>query len=157
VILGFGAFSYDLALEAFLARTEAAGNRPYRKQIMKSVVMPRNFPGDGANESRKNEISAKTGRKPAAAAIDTELVEILAQLVTRLGLSRLKSRRAISNPRRAAAFRCCYPAGRDSAAGRRDRRAVGSGRRSGMKSPMVGTVYLRSSADAARLSRSARR
>jgi 3-dehydroquinate dehydratase II len=37
VILGFGAFSYDLALEAFLARTEAAGNRPYRKQITKSV------------------------------------------------------------------------------------------------------------------------
>jgi 3-dehydroquinate dehydratase-2 len=37
VILGFGAFSYDLALEAFLARTEAAGNLSYRKQIMRSV------------------------------------------------------------------------------------------------------------------------
>ena len=37
VILGFGAFSYDLALEVFLAQTEAAGNLPYRKQIMKSV------------------------------------------------------------------------------------------------------------------------
>ena len=53
VILGFGAFSYDLALEAFLARTEAAGNRPYRKQIMKSVGRGGNFPGNGANESRK--------------------------------------------------------------------------------------------------------
>lgn len=37
VIQGFGAFSYDLALEAFLALTEAADDRPYRKQIMKSV------------------------------------------------------------------------------------------------------------------------
>jgi 3-dehydroquinate dehydratase II len=37
VILGFGALAYDLALEAFLAGTEAAGNRPYRKQIMRSI------------------------------------------------------------------------------------------------------------------------
>ena len=37
VILGFGAFSYDLALEAFLAPAEAADNRPHRKQFMKSV------------------------------------------------------------------------------------------------------------------------
>jgi 3-dehydroquinate dehydratase II len=37
VILGFGAVSYELALEAFLARAEAAGNRPYRTQVMKSV------------------------------------------------------------------------------------------------------------------------
>ena len=44
VILGFGAFSYDLALEALLARTEAAGNRPYRKQIMKSIRHPRKLP-----------------------------------------------------------------------------------------------------------------
>ena len=44
VILGFGAFSYDLALEAFLARTEAAGNRPYRKQIMKSASHAQKHP-----------------------------------------------------------------------------------------------------------------
>ena len=37
VILGFGATSYDLALEVFLARMEAASNRPFRKQILKSV------------------------------------------------------------------------------------------------------------------------
>jgi 3-dehydroquinate dehydratase-2 len=51
VILGFGAFSYDLALEAFLARTEAAGNRPYRKQIMKSVSHAQKHPG----QRRKRE------------------------------------------------------------------------------------------------------
>lgn len=37
VILGFGATSYDLALEVFLGRMEAASNRPFRKQILKSV------------------------------------------------------------------------------------------------------------------------
>ena len=51
VILGFGAFSYDLALEAFLARTEAAGNLSYRKQIMKSVSHARKHPG----QRRKRE------------------------------------------------------------------------------------------------------
>ena len=51
VILGFGAFSYDLALEAFLARTEASGNRPYRKQIMKSASHARKHPG----QRRKRE------------------------------------------------------------------------------------------------------
>jgi 3-dehydroquinate dehydratase II len=44
VILGFGALSYDLALEAFLARTEAAGTRPYRRQIMKSVSHAQKHP-----------------------------------------------------------------------------------------------------------------
>jgi 3-dehydroquinate dehydratase II len=44
VILGFGAFSYDLALEVFLARAEAAGNRPYRKKIMKSVRHAQKLP-----------------------------------------------------------------------------------------------------------------
>lgn len=51
VILGFGAFSYDLALEAFLARTEAAGNRPYRKQIVKSISLAQKHP----SQRRKRE------------------------------------------------------------------------------------------------------
>lgn len=45
VILGFGAFSYELALEAFLARTEAAGHRPIRKQILESSGHAQKFPG----------------------------------------------------------------------------------------------------------------
>jgi 3-dehydroquinate dehydratase II len=44
VILGFGAFSYDLALEAFLARTEAASNLSYRRQIMRSVSHAQKHP-----------------------------------------------------------------------------------------------------------------
>ena len=44
VILGFGTASYELALEAFLTRIEAEGNRPYRKQIMKSVSHAKKLP-----------------------------------------------------------------------------------------------------------------
>ena len=51
VIAGFGAVSYDLALEAFLARTEAADNRPYRRQIMKSASPAQKLPG----QRRKRE------------------------------------------------------------------------------------------------------
>ncbi len=44
VILGLGAISYDLALKAFLAQTEAADNRPYRKQITKSASRAQKHP-----------------------------------------------------------------------------------------------------------------
>ena len=91
---------------------------------------------------------------PAAAAIDTELVEILAQLVTRLGLSEIEVANgdfkirvarqlsatliqpAVSSPQAAA----------PGAAGARPAPADGPGT---VKSPMVGTGYLRSSPDAA--------
>ena len=45
VILGFGAFSYDLALEAFLGGAAAEGHRPIRKQILKSFGHAQKLPG----------------------------------------------------------------------------------------------------------------
>jgi acetyl-CoA carboxylase biotin carboxyl carrier protein len=89
----------------------------------------------------------------AAAAIDTELVEILAQLVTRLGLSEIEVAKgdfkirvarqlsaAIIQPNLTAPQAATPGAARSAAA------ADGPGT---VKSPMVGTVYLRASADAA--------
>jgi len=95
---------------------------------------------------------------PAAAAIDTELVEILAQLVTRLGLSEIEVAKgdfkirvarqlsaaiiqpAVTSPQAAAT-------GAAGAAGITAARPVdGPGT---IKSPMVGTAYLRPSAEAA--------
>jgi acetyl-CoA carboxylase biotin carboxyl carrier protein len=93
----------------------------------------------------------KTDGSPAAAPIDTELIEILAQLVTRLGLSEIEVAKgdfkvrvarqpsaptvqpAVTPPQVAATASPSAPAD-----------APGT-----VKSPMVGTVYLRSSADAA--------
>ncbi len=93
----------------------------------------------------------KTDGSPAVAAIDTELVEILAQLVTRLGLSeievakgdfKVRIARQLSVPmvQPAVTPPQAAPTGSPSAP------ADGPGT---VKSPMVGTVYLRSSADAA--------
>jgi acetyl-CoA carboxylase biotin carboxyl carrier protein len=88
---------------------------------------------------------------PAAGAIDAELVENLAQLVTRLGLSeievakgdfKVRIARQLSAPmvQPAVTPPQAAPTGSPSAP------ADGPGT---VKSPMVGTVYLRSSADAA--------
>jgi acetyl-CoA carboxylase biotin carboxyl carrier protein len=89
---------------------------------------------------------------PAGAAIDTELVEILAQLITRLGLSEIEVatgdfkirvarqvsaaiiQPAVTSPQAAS------PGAAGSAAPSDDPGTV--------KSPMVGTAYLRSSAGA---------
>jgi acetyl-CoA carboxylase biotin carboxyl carrier protein len=89
---------------------------------------------------------------PAAAAIDTELVEILAQLVTRLGLSEIEVANgdfkirvarhlspAIIQP--AATLPLAASAG---AAAPAPADVPGT-----VKSPMVGTAYLRASPDAA--------
>ena len=89
---------------------------------------------------------------PAAATIDTELVEILAQLVTRLGLSEIEVANGDFKIRVARQLSAAALSSRPRrAAGNRGERAApapadGPGT---VKSPMVGTVYLRSSADAA--------
>ncbi|MGH6937351.1 MAG: acetyl-CoA carboxylase biotin carboxyl carrier protein [Methylocella sp.] len=93
----------------------------------------------------------KTDGSPAVAAIDTELVEILAQLITRLGLSeievakgdfKVRIARQLSAPMVQPAVTPPQAAPTGSASASAD----GPGT---VKSPMVGTVYLRSSPDAA--------
>ena len=93
----------------------------------------------------------KPDGSPAAAAIDTELVEILAQLVTRLGLSEIEVAKGDLKIRVARQFSApvIQPAvtpPQAAATGAPSAPADGPGM---VKSPMVGTVYLRSSADAA--------
>ena len=88
---------------------------------------------------------------PAAAAVDTELVEVLAQLVTRLGLSEIEVANgdfkirvarqlspAIIQPAAAS------PLAKAAAAAPAPADVPGT-----VKSPMVGTAYLRASPDAA--------
>ncbi|MDQ6870240.1 MAG: acetyl-CoA carboxylase biotin carboxyl carrier protein [Pseudomonadota bacterium] len=88
---------------------------------------------------------------PAAAAIDTELVEILAQLVTRLGLSEIEVAKGdfkirVARQLSAAVIQPAVTPPQAAATGEPSAPADGPGT---VKSPMVGTVYLRSSADAA--------
>jgi acetyl-CoA carboxylase biotin carboxyl carrier protein len=88
---------------------------------------------------------------PAASAIDTELVEILAQLVTRLGLSEIEIAKGdfkirVARQLSAAVIQPAVTPPHAAATGAPSAPADGPGT---VKSPMVGTVYLRSSADAA--------
>ncbi len=88
---------------------------------------------------------------PVAAAIDTELVEILAQLVTRLGLSEIEVAKGdfkirVARQLSAAVIQPAVTPPQAAATGAPPALADGAGT---VKSPMVGTVYLRSSADAA--------
>jgi acetyl-CoA carboxylase biotin carboxyl carrier protein len=88
---------------------------------------------------------------PAAAAIDTELVENLAQLVTRLGLSEIEIAKGdfkirVARQLSAAVIQPAVTPPPAAATGAPSAPADGPGT---VKSPMVGTVYLRSSADAA--------
>jgi acetyl-CoA carboxylase biotin carboxyl carrier protein len=92
----------------------------------------------------------KPDGSPAAAAIDTELVEVLAQLVTRLGLSEIEIAKGDFKVRiaRQLSVPMVQPAAtppQAAATGTPSAPADGPGT---VKSPMVGTVYLRSSADA---------
>jgi acetyl-CoA carboxylase biotin carboxyl carrier protein len=87
---------------------------------------------------------------PAAAAIDTELVENLAQLVTRLGLSEIEIAKGdfkirVARQLSAAVIQPAATPPPAAATGAPSAPADGPGT---VKSPMVGTVYLRSSADA---------
>ena len=89
--------------------------------------------------------------RPAAAAIDTELVEILAQLVTRLGLSEIEVAKGdfkirVARQLSAAVIQPAVTPPQAAATGAPSAPADVPGT---VKSPMVGTVYLRSSADAA--------
>ena len=93
----------------------------------------------------------KPDGSPAAAAIDTELVEILAQLVTRLGLSEIEVAKGdfkirVARQLSAAVIQPAVTPPQAAATGAPAAPADGPGT---VKSPMVGTVYLRSSADAA--------
>ncbi len=86
----------------------------------------------------------------AAAAIDTELVEILAQLVTRLGLSEIEVAKGdfkirVARQLSAAVIQPAMTLPQAAATGAPSAPADGPGT---VKSPMVGTVYLRASADA---------
>ena len=88
---------------------------------------------------------------PAAAAVDTELVEILAQFVTRLGLSEIEVAKGdfkirVARQLSAAVIQPAVTPPQAAATGAPSAPADGPGM---VKSPMVGTVYLRSSADAA--------
>jgi acetyl-CoA carboxylase biotin carboxyl carrier protein len=93
----------------------------------------------------------KPDGSPAAAAIDTELVEILAQLVTRLGLSEIEVAKGdfkirVARQLSAPMVQPVVTPPQAAATGAPSAPADGPGT---VKSPMVGTVYLRSSADAA--------
>jgi len=92
----------------------------------------------------------KPDGSPAAAAIDTELVEILAQLVTRLGLSEIEVAKGdfkirVARQLSAPMVQPVVTPPQAAATGAPPAPADGPGT---VKSPMVGTVYLRSSADA---------
>ena|ERR1700730_1182805 len=93
----------------------------------------------------------KPDGSPAAAAIDTELVEILAQLVTRLGLSEIEVAKGdfkirVARQLSAPMVQPVVTPPQAAATGAPPAPADGPGT---VKSPMVGTVYLRSSTDAA--------
>jgi acetyl-CoA carboxylase biotin carboxyl carrier protein len=93
----------------------------------------------------------KPDGSPAAAAIDTELVEILAQFVTRLGLSEIEVAKGdfkirVARQLSAPMVQPVVTPPQAAATGAPSAPADGPGT---VKSPMVGTVYLRSSADAA--------
>jgi acetyl-CoA carboxylase biotin carboxyl carrier protein len=93
----------------------------------------------------------KPDGSPAAATIDMELVEILAQLVTRLGLSEIEVAKGdfkvrIARQLSAPVVQPAVTPPQAAATGTPSAPADGPGT---VKSPMVGTVYLRSSADAA--------
>jgi acetyl-CoA carboxylase biotin carboxyl carrier protein len=93
----------------------------------------------------------KTDGSPAATAIDTELVEILAQLVTRLGLSEIEVAKGdfkvrVARQLSAPMVQPVVTPPQAAATGSPSAPADGPGT---VKSPMVGTAYLRSSADAA--------
>ena len=93
----------------------------------------------------------KPDGSPAAAAIDTELVEILAQFVTRLGLSEIEVAKGdfkirVARQLSAAVIQPAATPPQAAATGAPSAPADVPGT---VKSPMVGTVYLRSSADAA--------
>jgi len=93
----------------------------------------------------------KPDLSPAAAAIDMELVEILAQLVTRVGLSEIEVAKGdfkirVARQLSAAVIEPAVTPPQAAATGAPAAPADGPGT---VKSPMVGTVYLRSSADAA--------
>ena len=88
---------------------------------------------------------------PAAAAVDTELVEVLAQLVTRLGLSEIEVAKGdfkirVARQLSAAVIQPAVTPPQAAETGAPSAPTDGPGT---VKSPMVGTVYLRSSADAA--------
>jgi acetyl-CoA carboxylase biotin carboxyl carrier protein len=87
----------------------------------------------------------------AAAAIDTELVEVLAQLVTRLGLSEIEVAKGDFKIRVARQFSAAViqPAVTPPQAAETGAPSAPTDGPGTVKSPMVGTVYLRSSADAA--------
>ncbi|MGH6863004.1 MAG: acetyl-CoA carboxylase biotin carboxyl carrier protein [Methylocella sp.] len=88
---------------------------------------------------------------PDAAAIDTELVEILAQLVTRLGLSEIEVAKGDFKIRvaRQLSTAVIQPAVTPSQAAATVAPPAPADSPGTVKSPMVGTVYLRSSTDAA--------
>ena len=93
----------------------------------------------------------KPDLSPAAAAIDMELVEILAQLITRVGLSEIEVAKGdfkirVARQLSAAVIEPAVTPPQAAATGAPAAPADGPGT---VKSPMVGTVYLRSSADAA--------
>jgi acetyl-CoA carboxylase biotin carboxyl carrier protein len=93
----------------------------------------------------------KPDLNPASAAIDMELVEILAQLVTRVGLSEIEVAKGdfkirVARQLSAAVIQPAVTPPQAAATGAPAAPADGPGT---VKSPMVGTVYLRSSADAA--------
>jgi acetyl-CoA carboxylase biotin carboxyl carrier protein len=93
----------------------------------------------------------KTDGGPAAAAIDTDLVEVLAQLVTRLGLSEIEVAKGdfkvrVARQLTAPMVQPVVTPPQPTATGSPPAPADGPGT---VKSPMVGTVYLRSSADVA--------
>jgi acetyl-CoA carboxylase biotin carboxyl carrier protein len=93
----------------------------------------------------------KTDGSPAVAAIDTELVENLAQLVNRLGLSEIEVAKGdfkVRIARRLSAPMAQPAVTPPQAAPTRSPPAPADGPGT-IKSPMVGTVYLRSSPDAA--------
>jgi acetyl-CoA carboxylase biotin carboxyl carrier protein len=88
---------------------------------------------------------------PAAAAVDTELVEVLAQLVTRLGLSEIEVANGDFKIRVARQLSpaiiqpaAALPLATAAAAAPAPADVPGT-----VKSPMVGTAYLRASPDAA--------
>src|SRR5437870_3544494 len=92
--------------------------------------------------------------RPDSSAIDTQLVENLAQLVTRLGLSELEVKkddfkvriaRQLSVP--VAQTHVAPP--QPAATGAAQKAAAEADGPGTVKSPMVGTAYLRSSPDAA--------
>jgi acetyl-CoA carboxylase biotin carboxyl carrier protein len=88
---------------------------------------------------------------PAAAAVDTELVEVLAQLVTRLGLSEIE---VANGDFKIRVARQLSPAIIQPAAASPLATAAAAAPASAdvpgtVKSPMVGTAYLRASPDAA--------